>query len=367
MQDVPRKIAVVIPYYGLAGGAEMFAAELTERIARDPAYEMHVFAHRWRRFSDRVAFHRVPRFSFPRFLTTVSFAWLAGRRIAAVGCDLIHAHERLFVADLFTMHGTPHGYWTEKVRCKHPSLFDRATSLVEARLVANPRCRHFLAVSQLAAQAFRETYPLAGDKMEVLAPGVDLEKFARGRRDGSREAVRASYGIGGDDFLLLFVGHNFEHKGLEPLLRAMAGLVATPGGERLKLLVVGKGKEQKFRKLAAELGMADRLVFAGVVREAIEDIYGAADALAMLSDFDTFGMTVLEAMAASLPVLVSSRVGAKDLVREGSNGFVVERDDIAAITGCLASMLKNDRRREMAAAALAEARRHGWDILAARI
>ncbi len=50
----------------------------------------------------------------------------------------------------------------------------------------------------------------------------------------------------------------------------------------------------------------------------------ASDIFMMLSRFDTFGMTVLEAMAVSLPVIISSNVGAKDLIRERVNGFIAE-------------------------------------------
>ena len=68
------RIAVVIPKYGLTGGAEGFTAELTERIAGDPRYEVHVFANRWEKHSHRITFHQVPVITFPKFLTTISFA-----------------------------------------------------------------------------------------------------------------------------------------------------------------------------------------------------------------------------------------------------------------------------------------------------
>ena len=67
-----HKIAVIIPKYGLVGGAERFVQELTERIARNPRYDIHVFANRWRVNSERVTFHKVPLITFPRFLTTIS-------------------------------------------------------------------------------------------------------------------------------------------------------------------------------------------------------------------------------------------------------------------------------------------------------
>ncbi|MEK6534691.1 MAG: glycosyltransferase, partial [Thermodesulfobacteriota bacterium] len=97
---------MVIPKYGLVGGAEGFAAELTERIAADPRFEVHVFANRWADSAGRIVFHPIPIVRFPKFLTTTSFAWFAGRGISAAGpFDLIHTHDRIFRADLYTMHG----------------------------------------------------------------------------------------------------------------------------------------------------------------------------------------------------------------------------------------------------------------------
>ena len=88
----------------------------------------------------------------------------------------------------------------------------------------------------------------------------------------------------------------------------------------------------------------------------------------MLSRFDTFGMVVLEAMAASLPVLVSDRVGAKDLVRDGINGFVVPADaGPEEIARRLASLLPEEVRERMGRAARETAREHTWDAAAARV
>ncbi|MCJ7495576.1 MAG: glycosyltransferase family 4 protein, partial [Deltaproteobacteria bacterium] len=137
MSSKVYKIAVVIPKYGLVGGAEAFAAELTERIARNNRYEIHVFANEWLKESPRILFHKIPIISFPKFLTTVSFAHFAGRKIASMNFDLIHTHERIFQADLFTMHGIPHRIWVTEVRHKNMSLFDVATKWVEKCLVQN--------------------------------------------------------------------------------------------------------------------------------------------------------------------------------------------------------------------------------------
>ena len=149
-----KKIAVVIPRFGLVGGAENFVAELTSRIAADPRYDVHVFANRWSEPPPGVSCHRVPMIRFPRTLTTPSFAWFANRAVAGERFDLVHTHDRIYEADLFTMHGIPHRIWVRDVRKKRLSLFDRATIGVEERLAMSPRCRLFLAVSSITREQF---------------------------------------------------------------------------------------------------------------------------------------------------------------------------------------------------------------------
>jgi UDP-glucose:(heptosyl)LPS alpha-1,3-glucosyltransferase len=135
-----HRIAVVIPKYGLIGGAEGFAAALTERIAFDnPAFEIHVFANRWQHeaeATEHIFFHHVPIISFPRFLKTASFAYFAERAIAKIGFDVVHSHDRIFRPDIYTMHGLPHRVWAKEIREKRRlSLFDRVTIWVEKRMV----------------------------------------------------------------------------------------------------------------------------------------------------------------------------------------------------------------------------------------
>ena len=82
----------------------------------------------------------------------------------------------------------------------------------------------------------------------------------------------------------------------------------------------------------------------------------------MLSKFDTFGNVVLEAMAAGLPVIISSNVGAKDLVQEGGNGFIISNtSDSDYIAAKIALLLDENIRRQLAEAAYKTADQNTWD------
>ncbi len=370
MKEGRRRIAVVIPRYGLVGGAEGFAAELTERIAADPRFEVHVFANRWAALSDRISFHRIPMIRFPRFLTTPSFAWFARRRMRASGpFDLVHTHDRIFAADVYTMHGVPHRWWVRQVRQKRMSLFDLATARMEDRLIYRGGCRRFLAVSELARKVFMEEYLVDPQQVMVVRPGIDGTIYGKLDRGRCRRDVRARFGIGPDDPLILFVSMNFAVKGLDHLLKGLGRLREKSPAAPFRLLVVGRGDENAYKRLARDLGIEDMVLFSGAVeRESLPEIYLAADCYAMLSRFDTFGMVVLEAMAAGLPILVSGCVGARDLVQEGENGFVIEEPaDADAVAERIGALLEGDLLERMGAKALQTARQNSWEAAVRRV
>ena len=357
-----RKIAVIVPKYGLVGGGERFVLELTERIAKHPLYEVHVFANQWRAVSDNVAFHKVPIIRFPKFLTTPGFAFFANRQISQMNFDIVHSHERVFKADIVTLHSVPHRFWIREIRKKKfMSLFDLATVWVEQRMIkSNPR--RFLPVSGIAEEKFLEEYPMDPAKISVIHPGVDTDMF-KPPDPQTRQAVRQQFGFDESDVVIIFVGMNFEVKGLDSLMAAMS----QASSAKLKLWVIGKGNYIKYNALAQKLGLEKNLIFAGVQTQGIETMYGAADIFCMLSEFDTFGMAVSEAMACGLPVIVSPNVGAKDMVQSGVNGFVVNGRDSESVASNLMMLTDATQRRTMGIAARKTALCYSWDEMTARV
>lgn len=321
---------MVVPKYGLPGGAEQFTSALTERVARSTPYEFHVFAHRWHSETDSpVRFHRLPEWRWPRFMRPWAFAISVERALRKKSFDLVHSHDRIFHADIFSLHCTPHRFWVRDVRDKPPSLFDRVMIGVEKRMMLENPNATFLPVSSLSAELFRREYPNAKGRWEIMPPGVDYVRFSSPDRESCRRAIRARHGIASDAFVVLFVGMNFEHKGLDTVITAVAEAKKHRSGTKFHLLVVGKGNVAKYKALAARQGLESSTTFAGAVTSDLERYYKAADCLMLLSAFETFGMVVLEAMASGLPVIISPDVGAKDLVDHGRTGFVLPAADAA--------------------------------------
>jgi UDP-glucose:(heptosyl)LPS alpha-1,3-glucosyltransferase len=361
-----KKIAVVVPKYGLVGGGEHFVFELTERLANIPGYEIHVFSNKWRSESDHITFHKIPIITFPKWLTSISFAYLANRKIAKMDFDLIHSHDRIFRSNIVTLHSIPHRTWIREIRQKRwLSLFDHGTSWTEKQMYQYSGCQMFLPVSNLVKIKLLETFQMDEQKIRVIHPGVDVKRFQPANQY-NRQEIRDAFGISESDLLILFVGMNFEVKGLDSLLSAIALLKSEYDNDQVKVLVIGKGNTKKYKTLAHKLGIGKQLIFSGV-RNDIEKIYPAGDILVMLSKFDTFGMVVTEAMAASLPVIISENVGAKDLVIQGENGFVVDREDIDMISSKINFLLNKQKRFEMGEKALHTALNNTWEQMTLKV
>jgi UDP-glucose:(heptosyl)LPS alpha-1,3-glucosyltransferase len=361
-----KKIAVVAPKYGLVGGGERFVFELTERLANIPSHEIHVFSNKWRTKSNLITFHRVPIVSFPKWLTSISFAYFANNKIAKMDFDLIHSHDRIFKSNIVTIHSIPHRTWVREIRQKRwLSLFDHGTSWTEKQMYKYPGCQMFLPVSSLVKKKLLETFQIDERKIRIIHPGVDVERF-HSVNLYDRQKIRKTFGISDSDLLILFVGMNFEVKGLDLLLSAIALLKSEYNNDQVKVLVAGKGNKKKYRAIAHKFGIGEQLIFSGA-RNDIERIYQAGDLLVMLSKFDTFGMVVTEAMAASLPVIISDKVGAKDLVIQGENGFVVNREDIEMICSKINLFLNKEKRLEMGKKAYHTALNNTWEQMALKV
>lgn len=147
----------------------------------------------------------------------------------------------------------------------------------------------------------------------MIYNGVDLERFHPGRRRWIEEKRRRELGVAGE-LVILFVAHNFRLKGLHCLIRAVAAMGEIRGGYQVWIL--GRGKEEPYRRLAAALGCADHLRFLGG-QAAVEEYYGAADLLVHPTFYDPSANVCLEAMASSLPVITTRCNGVSELLSDG--------------------------------------------------
>jgi UDP-glucose:(heptosyl)LPS alpha-1,3-glucosyltransferase len=203
-------------------------------------------------------------------------------------------------------------------------------------------------------------YP--GIPIAVTPNGVDLARFAP---DPSvRAAVRAETGVGRDDVVVLFVGGDWARKGLATAITAVGRLART--GAPVHLWVVGRGDIERYRALAAEAGLADRVAFFGF-RPDRERFFRAADVFTLPTRYETFCIAAFEAAAAELPIVMTRVNDVGALVRDGSGGALVA-DDPDAFADALAPLVADPARRAAdGRAARARAESYTWDASAASV
>lgn len=356
------KIAVVIPNYGPVGGAENFAYQLCERLALQKDFEIHVLANRFQPAESRVFFHKIPIVIFPRFLRPLSFAYFVEKHLQKGGYDLVHSHDRIFNMDILSFHGIPHATWVRATKRDRLCLYDRAVAWVEKKGITASLQPLILPVSSLVMDELQKTYPLPNERIKLMSPGVTIKNFSLPKSQTVRKDMRFRLGLSEEDIVLLFVSMNFELKRLRLIIKSLAqSVIDHPQGKRLKLLIVGKGREKRYIKMAEKLGVADRLIFAGKVTD-IAQYYFAGDIFVMPSQYDTFAMVVLEAMAAGLPVIITKNVGAKDLVRDGVNGYVLsESPSVSDLANKIDMLLDRQLRVLMGEKNRSIAEKYDWD------
>jgi len=164
----------------------------------------------------------------------------------------------------------------------------------------------------------------------VSPTGIRLDHFSQVDPSEARQWILRRHNIPRDRFLLLFVGRLAQEKNLEHLLHEIVlakNLGRDMGEGSPHLLLVGTGPhEETLRELVRKEGMQSFVTFAGTVDHAkVVNLYRGADSFVFTAINETQGIVLLEALAASLPVVALSAPATREIVRDGVEGLIVAR------------------------------------------
>jgi UDP-glucose:(heptosyl)LPS alpha-1,3-glucosyltransferase len=303
---------------------------------------------RWRHLASIIA---VPLF-------TLLATWRAYRMR---GTKIVLSHGDSLIGDVCVVHAVNRASLVEKRRAGYYRWLLNPSNLWVAwrdrRMLGSGRYRRIVAISERVRKQLKQHYGVPDESIVTIPNGINLARFDPANAS-SRAAVRLSFGVPRDIPLLLFVGSQYRLKGLSFVIRALAEMKT-----KAILLVVGGDKVAPYKRLAEQLGVSDRVIFAGA-RSDLPTIYPAADVFVLPTLYETFALVCLEAMASGLPVLASPVGGIEDYLIDGVNGFHIRRDsaDIAEKLDRVLSdpsLLARVRQR-----GLATAKDYAWEKIA---
>jgi UDP-glucose:(heptosyl)LPS alpha-1,3-glucosyltransferase len=222
------------------------------------------------------------------------------------------------------------GRLRQRVNLFHPLIL-----AMERNHIGRRKYRRLIALTDQVKQDLMRLYAVPGEDVDILPNGFAPAEFNVGRRRQSRSFVRAQLGYGDGDRVVLFAANELERKGFGPLLRAIASL----NDPRIALLAVGRHNARTYAAEIKRLGLSERVRFTGPASD-VAAYYAAADVFALPTQYEAWGLVIVEAMACGLPVLTSRVAGAAVAVKEGETGALLDTaHDPAEIAAKLVPLL----------------------------
>ncbi|MEJ2347274.1 MAG: glycosyltransferase family 4 protein [Gammaproteobacteria bacterium] len=346
-------LAIIRQRFTPFGGAERIIARTLETLqARGVRVTMIT-----RKWEGADSFEHVvcAPFHIGRLWRDRSFERCACNVVARGGFDLVQSHTRVACCDLHRAGDGLHRVWLQERRravgwpqrlALTVSPYHRYLLDAERRVFTNPRIRAIVCNSEMVRNEIATHFDVPAEKLHVIYSGVDTNAFHPRLRDEHRAATRQRYAVPADAPLFLFVGSGFLRKGVG---QALSALARQPDG--VHLMVVGYDRKTRwFERQARVLGIDQWVRFVGPQRD-VGPFYGAADALVLPTLYDPFPNAALEAMAAGLPVITSTKSGAAELIEEGRNGFVRDALDVDGLAQAMGQLSDGERAASMGEAA----------------
>lgn len=223
------------------------------------------------------------------------------------------------------------------------------------------RADALVVLSRAFGDILAERYGVPRERIRVLAPGVDLERFG----PGDRAVARAALGVPERAWVGVVVRRLVPRMGIDVQLDAWARL---DDPDRLLLVVGGGVAREDLERRAATLGLGDHVRFLGQVSD--EDLvaaYRAADVSVVPSlALEGFGLVVLEALACGTPVVSTDAGGLGEAVEGLDPGLVVPAGHVAALADRLAAARSGAEPLPSPEACRAYAERHSWAAVGER-
>jgi N-acetyl-alpha-D-glucosaminyl L-malate synthase BshA len=342
-----------ISCYPTQGGSGVVATELGKEMAQR-GHEVHFIASslpvRLRRFDQNIYFHEVTPENYPLFLYppySLSLAAKMAEVTETYGLDVLHAHYAMpHAACAYLARQMLDGRSVKTVTTLHGTditLVGQAPSFYKVTKFSIEQSDCVTSVSTWlrdeTRRIFRTERPIS-----VIPNFVDTDTF-RPRDLSDRRACFAER----SERIVLHISNFRPVKNVGMVVDVFERVAREIPA---RLLFVGDGPERiPVERKVRKLGLADRVSFLGG-QEYIEDILPVADAFLLPSLHESFGLSVLEAMAVGVPVVATAGGGTREVVEDGVSGFLRDPLDLEGMVAALRAILSDpDLARSMGEAA----------------
>ena len=254
-----------------------------------------------------------------------AFARAVERRLARSEHDLVYGLGKTWTHDVVRLSGGLHASYLERSHLatltgwervvRTDRLKHRLALAIERRALAPESYVHVVANSRMVAADAMARHGVPAERITTVWNGVDLARFRPELRATAGARLRAELGLGAEERVVLFLGTGYGRKGLDVLLEAFPAVLAARPEARL--LVAGRDAAiGAWRARAERLGLGGRVRFLGGRADA-EAVYAASELYCLPTRYDSFGLTILEALASGLPVVTTDAAGGAEVLEEG--------------------------------------------------
>ncbi|MFP7328933.1 MULTISPECIES: N-acetyl-alpha-D-glucosaminyl L-malate synthase BshA [Bacillus] len=339
-----RKLKIGITCYPSVGGSGIIATELGKQLA-EKGHEIHFITSsipfRLNTYHPNIHFHEVEVnqyavFKYPPYDLTLAskIAEVAERE----NLDIIHAHYALphavcaylakqmlkrNIGIVTTLHGTD-----ITVLGYDPSLKD----LIRFAIESSDR------VTAVSSALAAETYDLIKPekKIETIYNFIDERVYLK----KNTAAIKEKHGILPDEKVVIHVSNFRKVKRVQDVIRVFRNIA---GKTKAKLLLVGDGPEKSTAcELIRKYGLEDQVLMLGN-QDRVEELYSISDLKLLLSEKESFGLVLLEAMACGVPCIGTNIGGIPEVIKNNVSGFLVDVGDVTAATARAMSILEDEQ------------------------
>jgi glycosyltransferase involved in cell wall biosynthesis len=206
------------------------------------------------------------------------------------------------------------------------------------------RTSRVIAVSEAVAEGLRAQKIFEPDTIVCIHNGIDVDRFGQ-----SREAVAQGRTAPDGKLRVGMIGHLALIKGQEDFIRAAAGLCSRR--DDVQFIIAGEDKSRRgdnrrrLEKLIEDLGLGQHISLVGWVDDTAK-LLATFDLFVSPSRSEPFGLSIVEAMAAGVPVLATSSEGAREIIDDGQSGRLVPIGDDQSLAKAMDQMLSDPKQRE---------------------